>query len=68
MPELRISNRVPGVDGLKLIKHIKNERDTMDTVIVLGVVYALGYYCYKQGKSTGSRKGFGVGRFGRKGK
>ena len=40
----------------------------METLIALGVVYALGYYCYKQGKNTGSRKGFGVGRFGRKGR
>lgn len=38
----------------------------METFVALGVVYALGYYCYKQGKRTGSRKGFVAGRFGRK--
>ncbi len=34
----------------------------MEGLIVLGIVAFLGYWCYKSGKSTGSRKGYGVGR------
>jgi len=34
----------------------------MDGVIGVAILAALGYWCFKAGKSEGSRKGYGVGR------
>jgi hypothetical protein len=38
----------------------------IEIVIGLAVLSAVGYYSYVSGKQVGSRKGFGVGRYGRK--
>jgi hypothetical protein len=35
-------------------------------MIGLAVLSAVGYYSFRSGKQLGSRKGFGVGRHGRK--
>ena len=34
----------------------------METFIVIGILGALGYWIYKSGKRTGSRKGYNAGR------
>ena len=34
----------------------------IETLIVVGILLALGAWAYTAGKRTGSRKGFGVGR------
>jgi hypothetical protein len=38
----------------------------MVDIIVLGVIAAVGLAIYRSGKREGSRKGFGVGRYGRR--
>lgn len=38
----------------------------METIIVFGVLLFLGASVYSAGKRTGSRKGYGVGRWGRR--
>jgi hypothetical protein len=38
----------------------------LDSIIALVVLSAVGFYGYVTGKQVGSRKGFGVGRYGRK--
>jgi hypothetical protein len=38
----------------------------IETIIALAILSAVGYYCYRNGKQIGSRKGFGVGRYRRK--
>ena len=37
-----------------------------ETIVGLAILTAVGYYSYFSGKQTGSRKGFGVGRYGRR--
>lgn len=39
-----------------------------ETIIVITVLSIVGYYSYLAGKQDGSRKGFGAGRYGTKGK
>ena len=34
----------------------------MESLVVLGILSGIGYAFYKQGKRTGSRKGYNVGR------
>lgn len=34
----------------------------METVIVIGIVAAIAYWAFKNGKREGSRKGYGAGR------
>lgn len=38
----------------------------MSDILVLGIIAAIAYGLYKSGKREGSRKGFGVGRYGRR--
>lgn len=38
----------------------------METIIVLGILLFIGASFYSAGKSTGSRKGYGAGRWGRR--
>jgi hypothetical protein len=33
----------------------------MDGLIILGILFAIGYWLYRSGKREGSRKGFHVG-------
>jgi hypothetical protein len=34
----------------------------MEVLVLIAVVALLGWWCFKSGKSIGSRKGYGVGR------
>ena len=38
----------------------------IETIVVLAILSAVGYYSYLSGKQIGSRKGFGAGRYRRK--
>lgn len=38
----------------------------MDVLITLAIVAAFASWFYGRGKAEGSRKGFGVGRYGRR--
>jgi hypothetical protein len=34
----------------------------MESIFILGALFLLGYWCFRQGKHIGSVKGFNVGR------
>ena len=38
----------------------------IETIVGLAILSVVGYYSYLSGKQTGSRKGLGVGRYGRR--
>ena len=60
---------LPGMDRLAVATNTTLSiewRLTLVDIIVLGIIAAVGVAIYKSGKREGSRKGFGVGRYGRK--
>ena len=57
--------RDPGTIVIDQLKTIGIEAE-METIIVFGCLFALAAWAYKTGKRTGSRKGFGAGRHGRR--
>ena len=45
-----------------LVETLSKKGVGMELLVWLAVVVFLGWWCYKSGKSIGSRKGYGVGR------
>ena len=46
------------VDG---VSHQTEEEHSMELLLAIGVIYAIGYLIYRNGKREGSKKGYGVG-------